>query len=78
MRVYGGKDVLTGKRNELVEVISPGPRAAAEAEAAHYHGKRYVILRVARLETKPVCCEIRAPLEGKLALKPTVYLATFV
>jgi integrase len=34
VRVYGGKDALTGKRNELVEVIPPGPRAAAEAEAA--------------------------------------------
>jgi len=34
VRVYGGKDALTGKRNELVEVIPPGPRAAVEAEAA--------------------------------------------
>lgn len=34
VRVYSGKDALTGKRNELVEVIPPGPRAAVEAEAA--------------------------------------------
>ncbi len=34
VRVYGGKDAMTGKRNELVVVIPPGPRAAVEAEAA--------------------------------------------
>jgi len=34
VRVSGGKDSITGRRNELVEVIPPGPRAAKEAEAA--------------------------------------------
>ena len=34
VRVSAGNDPITGKRNELVEVIPPGPRAATEAEAA--------------------------------------------
>src|SRR4051794_22950496 len=33
VRVYAGKDPLTGKRHDLVEVIPPGPKAAALAEA---------------------------------------------
>jgi integrase len=34
VRVYAGEDPLTGKRHDLIEVIPPGPQAAAQAEAA--------------------------------------------
>ncbi|PKB30220.1 tyrosine-type recombinase/integrase [Pseudonocardia alni] len=34
VRVYGGQDPVSGKRNTLVEVIEPGPRQEARAEAA--------------------------------------------
>ncbi|MGH3615878.1 MAG: tyrosine-type recombinase/integrase [Pseudonocardia sp.] len=34
VRVTAGKDPITGRRNELVEVIPPGPKAAEAAEAA--------------------------------------------
>jgi len=34
VRVYAGTDAVTGRRNNLEEVIPPGPRAAVEAEAA--------------------------------------------
>ncbi|MBW0111605.1 tyrosine-type recombinase/integrase [Pseudonocardia sp. KRD-182] len=34
VRVYAGEDPLTGKRHSLIEVIPPGPQAAAQAEAA--------------------------------------------
>jgi integrase len=34
VRVYAGTDPLTGKRHDLVEIIPPGPRATALAEAA--------------------------------------------
>ncbi|HTK67469.1 MAG TPA: tyrosine-type recombinase/integrase [Pseudonocardia sp.] len=34
VRVYGGKDPVSGRRHDLVEVIPPGPRAWKEAEAA--------------------------------------------
>jgi len=33
VRVYAGKDPVTGRRHDLVEVIPAGPKAAAEAEA---------------------------------------------
>lgn len=33
MRGYAGQDPVFGKRQTLVEVIPPGPRAAARAEA---------------------------------------------
>jgi integrase len=32
VRVYAGKDAVTGKRNYLVEIVPSGPRAAREAE----------------------------------------------
>jgi integrase len=32
VRVYAGTDPVTGKRHDLVEVVPPGPKAAAEAE----------------------------------------------
>jgi len=34
VRVYAGKDPVTGRRHDLVEVIPAGPKAAAHAEAA--------------------------------------------
>jgi integrase len=34
VRVYAGVDAVTGQRNDLIEIIQPGPRARAEAEAA--------------------------------------------
>jgi Glucose-6-phosphate dehydrogenase, C-terminal domain len=34
VRVYAGEDPLTGRRCDLVEVVPPGPKAAALAEAA--------------------------------------------
>jgi hypothetical protein len=34
VRLYGGKDLVTGHRPDIVEVIPPGPKAAAQAEAA--------------------------------------------
>jgi hypothetical protein len=34
VRVYAGADPISGKRQDLVEVIPPGPKAAAQAEAA--------------------------------------------
>ncbi|MGH3613320.1 MAG: hypothetical protein ACRDRK_12155 [Pseudonocardia sp.] len=34
VRVHAGYDPLTGKRHTLVELIPPGPKAAAQAEAA--------------------------------------------
>ncbi len=34
VRVYAGKDPVSGKRHDLVEVIPAGPRAEKEAEAA--------------------------------------------
>ncbi|WP_433291504.1 tyrosine-type recombinase/integrase [Pseudonocardia sp. CA-142604] len=34
VRVYAGKDPVTGRRHDLIEVIPPGPKAAAQAEAA--------------------------------------------
>ncbi|MGH3615154.1 MAG: tyrosine-type recombinase/integrase [Pseudonocardia sp.] len=34
VRVTAGKDPITGRRHELVEVIPPGPKAAEAAEAA--------------------------------------------
>lgn len=34
VRVYGGQDPVSGKRDTLVEVIEPGPRQEARAEAA--------------------------------------------
>ena len=40
-------------------------------------GEKYLILRVGRLLSAPVCCEIRAPLEGALGLSTYVYEATF-
>lgn len=33
VRVYAGKDPVSGRRHDLVEVIPPGPKAAALAEA---------------------------------------------
>lgn len=32
VRVYAGKDPLTGRANYLTESVKPGPKAAAEAE----------------------------------------------
>jgi integrase len=34
VRVYAGKDPVTGRRRDLVEVIPPGPKAARQAEEA--------------------------------------------
>jgi integrase len=34
VRVYAGKDPVSGRRHDLVEVIPPGPKAATLAEAA--------------------------------------------
>lgn len=34
VRVYGGQDPVSGKRNTLVEIVEPGPRQEARAEAA--------------------------------------------
>jgi integrase len=34
VRVHAGADPVTGKRHTLVEIVPPGPRQAAEAEAA--------------------------------------------
>jgi integrase len=34
VRVHAGRDPLTGRRHDLVEVVPAGPRAAAEAEKA--------------------------------------------
>lgn len=34
VRVYGGRDPVSGRRHDLVEVVPPGPRAWKEAEAA--------------------------------------------
>ncbi len=34
VRVYAGQDPVSGKRNDLVEIIEPGPKQAARAEAA--------------------------------------------
>jgi integrase len=34
VRVYAGKDPLTGRRHDLIEVVPAGPKAAAQAEAA--------------------------------------------
>ena len=34
VRVYAGKDPITGRRRDLVEVIPPGPKAARQAEEA--------------------------------------------
>jgi hypothetical protein len=31
VRVYAGKDPVTGRRHDVVEVIPAGPKAAAEA-----------------------------------------------
>jgi hypothetical protein len=33
VRVYAGKDPVSGRRHDLVEVVPPGPKAAAQAEA---------------------------------------------
>src|SRR4051794_13474146 len=33
VRVYAGKDPVTGRRHDLVEVVPAGPKAAAHAEA---------------------------------------------
>jgi len=34
VRVYAGKDPVTGRRRDLVELIPPGPKAGRSAEAA--------------------------------------------
>ena len=34
VRVYAGADPLTGRRHDLIEVVPPGPTAAADAEKA--------------------------------------------
>ncbi|MCX6462866.1 MAG: hypothetical protein NTW05_04640, partial [Pseudonocardiales bacterium] len=34
VRVYAGKDPVSGRRHDLVEIIPPGPNAGAQAEAA--------------------------------------------
>jgi integrase len=34
VRVYAGKDPVTGRRHDLVEIVPPGPKAARLAEAA--------------------------------------------
>jgi hypothetical protein len=33
VRVFAGKDPVTGRRHDLVEVVPAGPKAASQAEA---------------------------------------------
>ncbi len=34
VRIYAGKDPVSGRRHDLIEIIPPGPNAGAQAEAA--------------------------------------------
>jgi hypothetical protein len=51
---------------------------ANEISCAEKVKEQYVILRVAHLATKPECCEIRYPFDGKLEIVPATYVVGFV
>ncbi len=51
---------------------------ANELSCAEEVNEQYVILRVAHLATKPQCCEIRYPFDGKLEIVPATYVVGFV
>ena len=51
---------------------------ANEISCAATVKEQYVILRVAHLATKPQCCEVRYPFDGKLEIVPATYIVGFV
>lgn len=51
--------------------------SANELARAKELGSDYVLLRVGKLSTVPICCELKSPLDDALELKPDSYVAMF-
>jgi len=48
-----------------------------EVQAAKAYAESYVILRVAKVTSSPICCEIPYPFDDHVMLSPTSYVASF-
>ena len=48
-----------------------------EVQAAKAYADSYVILRVAKVTSSPICCEIPYPFDEHVMLSPTSYIASF-